>query len=328
MNSGSPILETFRTSIIIRLIAIIGGLIVTFGVLIHFLEPKTFPNLFDGIWWSVVTMFTIGYGDFVPHSPLGKGVAILLIVLGTGFGSYYMVAFATEMISRQYMNEKGQMTISLKNHLIIIGWNERVKNIVTQFRTLHPHQDIVLVDETLPNLPKGFSHLFFVRGCPYHDDVMRKAGVTYANTILITADTEKSEGDADTQTILTILTAKGLHPSLYCIAELLTPHQTKNAKRAGANEVIQTNKLTSYVLTTALLFPSVSETFIALCNQITENKIQLLSPKNQTLFRECSHQLLEQNILLIGVKRDGKDYINPPHPFLIQTTDELIVIKN
>ena len=37
-----------------------------------FLEPETFPTIFDGIWWAIITASTVGYGDYVPHSVLGR----------------------------------------------------------------------------------------------------------------------------------------------------------------------------------------------------------------------------------------------------------------
>ncbi|VDI81802.1 Hypothetical predicted protein [Mytilus galloprovincialis] len=48
--------------------------ILLFSNLIYFAElrePSTFPNMLTGLWWSVVTMTTVGYGDVVPHSVLG-----------------------------------------------------------------------------------------------------------------------------------------------------------------------------------------------------------------------------------------------------------------
>lgn len=42
---------------------------VVFGTLEHLVEPKTFPTVWLGMWWSLVTVTTVGYGDFVPWAP-------------------------------------------------------------------------------------------------------------------------------------------------------------------------------------------------------------------------------------------------------------------
>lgn len=46
------------------------------------LNPKTFPTIFTGIWWAIVTMTTVGYGDFTPKSTLGYFVGVLTSIFG------------------------------------------------------------------------------------------------------------------------------------------------------------------------------------------------------------------------------------------------------
>lgn len=324
-------MDVFRNSIIFRLVSFIIILIATFGFLIYKLEPKYFSTWFDGIWWAIVTTFTIGYGDYVPHTPVGKLVGMLLILLGTGFCSYYMVLFATEMISKQYMKIKGEEAASCHGHMIIVGWNERARHVVSQMHILQPNLDIVLIDETLSLLPRPFHHLAFIKGCPHHDQTLLKANIKTAHTILITADKEKNESLADTQSILNILTAKGLNPTIHCIAELLTSDQVQNATRAGATEIIEGNKLTSYVFTASLLFPSISGVLFTLYNEISESKLQLMTVSSSYIgktFEACSNLLLKQDTLLLGIQRDEQYHINPVHSFIIIESDIFIVIKH
>ncbi|KFN02767.1 potassium channel protein [Bacillus clarus] len=330
MKSRVNLIDTFRDSIIFRLICFIIALTTTSGFLIYTLEPLYFTTWFDGIWWSLVTIFTVGYGDFVPHTMLGKLIGMSLILLGTGFCSYYMVLFATEMISKQYMKIKGEEAATSHGHMIIVGWNERAKQVVNQMHILDPNLDIVLIDETLSLLPKPFHHLEFIKGCPHHDQTLLKANIKTAHTILITADKEKNESLADTQSILNILTAKGLNSNIHCIAELLTSEQIQNATRAGASEIIEGNKLTSYVFTASLLFPSISGVLFTLYNEISESKLQLMEtpPYIGQTFAACSTMLLKQNVLLLGVKRDEQYHINPIHSSIIIENDILIVIHH
>jgi len=64
------------------------------GNMIYVIEPETFGNAFQGLWWSLVTMSTVGYGDFVPHTTMGKLLAGLLILTGI-----LMFAMVTAVIS-------------------------------------------------------------------------------------------------------------------------------------------------------------------------------------------------------------------------------------
>ena len=72
----------------------IGLISVLVGNSIYILEPQTFSNAFEGTWWSLVTMSTVGYGDFVPATATGKTLAASLIMSGI-----CMFAMVTAVIS-------------------------------------------------------------------------------------------------------------------------------------------------------------------------------------------------------------------------------------
>ncbi|MCP5151003.1 MAG: potassium channel family protein [Ectothiorhodospiraceae bacterium] len=69
-----------------ELVAVVVGAIsviaVIAGNLIHLLEPATFSDAFVGAWWALVTMTTVGYGDLVPASGVGKVMAAALMLTG------------------------------------------------------------------------------------------------------------------------------------------------------------------------------------------------------------------------------------------------------
>ena len=97
------------------------------------------------------------------------------------------------------------------------------------------------------------------------------------------------------------------------------------------SEIIEGNKLTSYVFTASLLFPSISGVLFSLYDEISDNKLQLMelpmSCTGQT-FANCSYTLLKQNILLLGIKRDEQYMINPIHSFVLIESDILIIIHH
>ena len=55
------------------------------GLLMRLTDPRTFPNIWLGLWWAVQTTTTVGYGDLVPASAPGRVIAALVMVVGLGF---------------------------------------------------------------------------------------------------------------------------------------------------------------------------------------------------------------------------------------------------
>ena len=66
----------------------------------HDAQPEVFRNAFSGIWWSVSTLLTVGYGDIYPITPLGRAFSIVITFLGVG-----MVAIPTGIISAGFVDQ-------------------------------------------------------------------------------------------------------------------------------------------------------------------------------------------------------------------------------
>ena len=66
----------------------------------HNAQPKVFKNAFSGIWWSVSTLLTVGYGDIYPITTVGKIMGILIAFLGVG-----VVAIPTGIISAGFVEQ-------------------------------------------------------------------------------------------------------------------------------------------------------------------------------------------------------------------------------
>ena len=66
----------------------------------HDVQPEAFENAFSGIWWSVSTVLTVGYGDIYPITITGKIMAIIIAFLGV-----CVVAVPTGIISAGFVEK-------------------------------------------------------------------------------------------------------------------------------------------------------------------------------------------------------------------------------
>lgn len=297
-------------------------------MLIYFIEPDTFKTPFQGIWWAIITASTIGYGDLVPQSVAGKLTGILFILFGVGFVSTYIVTLSKTAADRHNAFLEGRIMFKRKDHIIVIGWNERAKEIILKLLKNKTNVPVVLIDESLKTNPLKEYHVHFVQGRTNVDEVLKRANIMGAKNVVITADQNKDELQADMHTILTLLAVKGLNPNVHCVAEVLTGEQIENAKRAGADQIIQSNTITSSVILNCLSGETRVDSLLSLLEQLNSNRIHFRSsiPFVGKNFTETNYFLLEENCLLLGVKRGEETYVNPPAPFVIKDRDVLLVI--
>lgn len=78
------------------------NLVVVFGTLMFIIEgpDNGFTNIPQSIYWAIVTITTVGYGDITPHTPLGQGIAALAMICG-----YAIIAVPTGIIGAELMQQ-------------------------------------------------------------------------------------------------------------------------------------------------------------------------------------------------------------------------------
>ena len=78
-------------------LGLLGGFVVTL------IDKQDFPTFGDGVWWTIVTLGTVGYGDIVPHTAWGRVVGSLVIVFGVTF-----IAFLTATVTSAFVATEEQ----------------------------------------------------------------------------------------------------------------------------------------------------------------------------------------------------------------------------
>lgn len=318
-----------RMPLLVRILVIALLVFLTFGIAIHLLEPETFPTVFDGVWWAIITASTVGYGDFVPHSFYGRITALILILLGVGFVSSYFGTLAAAAVTKQDALAEGRIPFKGENHIIIIGWNERSKELISKLTKTNYPPMIVLIDETLEANPVKSRLVHFIQGKGHVDETIIKSDIDNAEKVLITADRGNDELQADINSIITLLTIKGLCSKVKCIVEILTAEQVLNAIRAGADEVIQSNKLTSVFMVNSL-HANGDGLLSNVVHQFQESRLSSYSVHEADIgktFKEICLERLENGLLLIGIKRGEDTILNPAHSLKIEENDQLLTVK-
>lgn len=318
-----------RTPIFIRLIIAVPIAMTIFGVLIHFIEPETFPTIFEGVWWTFVTASTVGYGDYVPNTLLGKLAGIFLILSGGGLIAFFITSISAAAIKHEHNLGQGKVAFKGGQHYIFIGWNERTKEVLEQTKEIEPKQEFVIIDRTMEKFPLEHYSAHFIKGDASIDKTLELASVATAKAVIITADPGIEPHQADSHTILSAIAIRGNNPTVRIIAELLTEHQLENARRAGVTTLIRTDHCISSLFFHEMHCSKHATPFQDLSYLLSSQQFQHEPVKNDLSGRTYSDLLAlckEQDKLLIAIIREDRHYTNPPADFRIQRNDVLVLI--
>ncbi|MGN0438450.1 MAG: ion transporter [Lachnospiraceae bacterium] len=127
------------SSIVLILIMMLSSSLLMYG-LEHDAQPEVFENAFSGIWWSVSTLLTVGYGDIYPITLLGKIMGIVIAFLGVG-----MVAIPTGIISAGFVERYTKM-----KSLTEISFDGDMRFIMLFAEESHPWVGCKIKDIVLP----------------------------------------------------------------------------------------------------------------------------------------------------------------------------------
>ena len=117
-------LRSSRPKIIVFILSI-SLMVIILGTLMYIIEGQQngFDNIPKSIYWAVVTLTTVGYGDVVPITTLGKTVAVFIMMLG-----YAIIAVPTGIVASELTKKKSrerQDTIIAKEDVIL----EKMKSL-------------------------------------------------------------------------------------------------------------------------------------------------------------------------------------------------------
>jgi voltage-gated potassium channel len=78
-----------------------AGLGTLSGFVVTLVDHKDFPTFGTGVWWAIVTLGTVGYGDVVPHTAWGRVVGSVVIIVGVTFISFLIATVTSYFVAAE-----------------------------------------------------------------------------------------------------------------------------------------------------------------------------------------------------------------------------------
>ena len=277
-------------------------------------------SLWDGVWWAIVTMGTVGYGDKYPITTGGRIVGLILIFAGVGLMSLFTATIASIFVEKKLKEGRGLETVKEKDHIVICGWNQHTEEVLQVLTTYGTIDDtpIILINELTVDDIDSFKlkynkyNLKFLRGNYVHEDVLLRANIAKAKFALIMADTSGSHplDRIDERTTLAALTIKSIAPKVKTIAELLDGENRQHLKRANVDEIIVRGEHVGSLLASAINSPGLPKIFSSILSLTDTNKLWRVEIPRSFIgrtFKELSTFYREkQHAILLGLLMEKK----------------------
>lgn len=310
-------------------------LIGTFGLyLLEQTHNSNVSNILDAVWWSFVTMTTVGYGDISPVTPGGRLVAILVMLMGIGFLGMFTATIASILIENKLRKDRGLKTTTMTNHTIICGWNYRARDIIEEIRADKEKRDmpIVLLADIEAN-PVDDDNLFFVKG-EVSEESLTRANVAKARNVIIVADDKLEPRSRDAKNILNTLTVESMNSDTYTCVEIEDANNAAHCRRARANEIIVSGDFSSKLLARAAMHHGISKFIDELLSSRYGSDLfkcpvtpKMVGQKFLDIFIKTK---ADHNATIVAIDSENNNVFisNPPQDYVIQDYDHLIIISN
>jgi voltage-gated potassium channel len=197
-------------------------------------NPDSRINSFlDGIYWAVITVSTVGYGDIVPATPEGRLVTFLLILAGLGTFSFFASIIVSGFSERLPELRLRQVNAELERHgghTILCGFGRVGQDLAAALERDGTRFVVVDSEEERYRLArrKGYYALL---GRAEREDVLDVLQVVRAERILcLTGD--------DVINVSISLGARHRNPGILIIARANQPENVTKLKRAGADHTV------------------------------------------------------------------------------------------
>ena len=266
-----PIIKIIILLILIWIVSSIG---------ILYLEDGELSEIKNSFWWAIVTITTVGYGDYSPETMSGRALAVILMLSGIGLVSTVTGSISSIFTTRKIMQGKGLGMVESSNHIVVCGWNENIEHLLACMSqiTTETNKDIVLIndlsEDQLNSILAKFPNLDikFARGDYSNEGTLNLANIKEASSVIIISDDSIPEDDD--KTILTTLTIKNLYPQLKVIAYVTERKKIPYLKRANADEVITDENFKSFLAATHVIEPGVPQAVNQLLDVHSENRFK------------------------------------------------------
>ncbi|HSV54929.1 MAG TPA: potassium channel family protein [Burkholderiaceae bacterium] len=289
----------------------------------------------DALWYSIVTLTTVGYGDFFPKSWGGRFlVGVPLMVIGIGLLGFILSVVATALITSKSKELKGMSTVYYSGHLILVNFPglAKVLRLLDELGndpSIGRDAQLVLIDKDLEELPPELvaRKLRYVRGDPTRDETLQRAGIqTAAHAIVLTRNPSDPLSDALNVTIA--LAIEGRARQVNTVVECISPATEELLQKAGCDRIVCSARFDALYVSQELLNPGVQDVLGELLSNSGGNQFYVtpLNAAPGACFKDLCAAAMASGHMAIGLRRKQVTQLNLAPDHVIHADDMAVTI--
>ncbi|MGI0054618.1 MAG: potassium channel family protein, partial [Thermoplasmata archaeon] len=301
-------------------------------------------SVFNGVYWGVITIATIGYGDVVPTNNVAKVFAIILAVSTLGIIGYVISTIGSLAVQAREEELLGLDGTKFEGHVLLLGWTPVARAALREL--LQTGRKVAIMTSDQPQLTEIRTFVAHLLGEARDDPELRAQLSTEKDVFIALGDFSQGAGlkllnipraseaivasDDDARNVMTALLLRHSGPHLRVVVAVTREELRETLHAAGVAYVISPSELGGRMVAAAALQPEIAQAFDDLTTTSYHYNVDQfpLVPPNPLLgrpFDAAARELREgTGATLIGIARPRpREEGKPPFEVLLSPPADL-----
>ena len=192
-------------------------------------------NIYDSIYYTIITLATVGYGDIIPTTPLQKIFSVTLALAGVGILAYILTFIISSVTQNLQDMRSGRIMerklADMQNHYILCGYG-RVGTAVYE-ELMKRNQKVIIIEkneEKLEDIEEN-ENVILLNANATEDKTLKKLNIDKSLGVIVATG-------SDVDNLFIVLTTRELYKDSWIVSRASKKESVKRLKHAGANKVI------------------------------------------------------------------------------------------
>ena len=313
------------------LLFLILFIVFTSGIAIYVFEEKSNPDissLFDGLYWALITISTVGYGDISPVTIEGRVVSMLVIISGIA-----MISFVTSVIVSSFSEKLDELKENrlveeinkTGKFMILCGYGQMTRMFLKNYAK-ELGNNYIIIEKDKERVEEAFKEGYrAIHEDASRHDVIYKFNIDYSDITLFALT------GSDVANVYITLNAKALSKNIKVITRATDDNIANKCKLAGADHVIRPNIIANKMLLAAVTQPVMYQAIYAILTgrhlaQLDE--VMLVEHQKLVGLKIKEVDFKHFKLLFIGIQRGlkGEFVFNPDKRRVFHEKDILLLM--